>query len=173
MLCYYLVTHTHRGRTIWGGRLSLSAIKHRRQEREICQVRDWDSIKSVYARHTFDFLILQNEESMTWTHSGLLRPRWDKRGEECVASGKKSVPSVWEQAAISLQACETFLGRLSRLDSGMEGRGGRRLGAVGSLCLVPPNPHHKNTNSALTAASLSLCQQGRPHASQAGGVWQR
>lgn len=55
-----------------------------------------------------------------------------EQNEECVTSGK-SVPRLWEQVAISRQACETFLGRLSRLDRGMEGR---RLGAVGSLCLA-------------------------------------
>lgn len=38
-LCYYLVSHTHFERKKWGKRLSLSAIEHRRQEREICQVR--------------------------------------------------------------------------------------------------------------------------------------
>ena len=32
-------THMDAGRKLWGARLSLSAIEHKRQEREICQVR--------------------------------------------------------------------------------------------------------------------------------------
>lgn len=79
-----------------------------------------------------------------------------QENEECVASGK-SVPSLWEQAAISRQACETFLGRLSRLDRGMEGWEAGGPGAVGSLCLAQPNP----TTQTQTPLSLQppLCQQ--------------
>lgn len=83
-----------------------------------------------------------------------------QEGEECVASGE-SVPSVWEQAAISRQACETFLGCLSRLDRGIEGRrGGRQTAQSCGLSLSGlawPNP----TTKTQTALSLQppLCQQ--------------
>ena len=58
----------------------------------------------------------------------------NEENEECVAAGK-SVPSLWEQEAISRQACETFLGRLTsgQRDGGV---GSRRPRAVGSLCLA-------------------------------------
>ncbi|KAI4826372.1 hypothetical protein KUCAC02_029820 [Chaenocephalus aceratus] len=78
----------------------------------------------------------------------------EEMGVITIASYSKSVPSVWEQAANSQQACEAFLGRLSRLDRAMEGRGGERLGAVGSLCLVWPHP---NAQAALSLQP-SLCQ---------------
>lgn len=78
-----------------------------------------------------------------------------EQNEECVTSGK-SVPRLWEQVAISRQACETFLGRLSRLDRGMEGReaGGSELWApFVSPSLTPPRKHKQRSHCGL------LCQQ--------------
>lgn len=51
--------------------------------------------------------------------------------KECVTSGE-SVPSLWEQTAISPRVCETSLSRLSRLDGGgdVEMFGGQEDGGL-------------------------------------------
>jgi len=87
-----------------------------------------------------------------------------QENEECVASGK-SVPGLWEQAAISRQACETFLCRLSRLDRGMEGReaGGSELWAPFVWpSLTPPHKRkHCSLCGLLSANRQAACQPGR------------
>ncbi len=123
--------------------------------------------------HTY---ILQNEQSIpafavefspslkaiSTPNSHLLGPQWDERMRN-VLHQVKSVPSLWEQVAISRQACETFLGCLSRLDRGMEGweAGGSELRApFVSPSLTPPHKHHSHC-SLLSANRQAACQPGR------------